>query len=553
VQVFQKITSTNWSNLASYNFTDLTPAYWSGISAVGNAIVCLTILRDGRLVAGDAFTYTRISSNEGASFTTLPHSFVSGSVVPKWSGSGAVWPPTSLIQDVTATNTWYGGGGFGPMRTDDGGQTWQYIVAGIGEVVTYKIGFHPTEPNRVYIPCGDHAGAIVTDGGFGGNVVSMATPFFPWPDDIVMFSHRALVSKTNGVSRVIFPGGEELNNTARIYATTNDGTSWYKPAAAGLPGGSGKAIVDAVASLDNPDDFLVVCGGTSGSNAAGIYRTTNGGAAFTQCSGIPTNQGFGDIHYWNVSLDRDATNVNVRYLFDRAALPGTGGGGFYRSTDRGATWTQLSWPLWPNWYGTIVADHGISGNLWVSFPYSPPETNGLARSTDGGNTWSLVPGFINVLVVDALNGNICVQGERTNDAWNKIYFSTNNGSTWDEITRAGHRFANVTGLACDPYRPGRVWISTGDHSVGIFTPGTPAINGPARSGLNLILNGTTGIANASGTYSVLTSSNVAVSPLSGWSVLATGQPLDAGGNFSFTATNALGGGKPCQFYLISVP
>jgi hypothetical protein len=46
-------------------------------------------------------------------------------------------------------------------------------------------------------------------------------------------------------------------------------------------------------------------------------------------------------------------------------------------------------------------------------------------------------------------------------------------STWDEITRPGRRFPNVTALACDPHRTGRVWISTAQRSVAIFTPGTP--------------------------------------------------------------------------------
>jgi hypothetical protein len=368
-----------------------------------------------------------------------------------------------------------------------------------------------------------------------------------------MFSHRALASETNGINRVIFPGGEEINNTARIYVTTNDGTSWYKAAEAGLPTNSGAEIVDAMDSLDNPDDFLVVCGGTASTNASGVYRTTNAGASFTRCSGIPTNQDFGDLHYWNVSLDRDATNLNERYLYNRAAYPGASGGGLYRSMDRGATWTQLNWPLLPDWYGTIVADHVISGNLWVTFIPSAPQTNGLARSTDGGNTWNVVPGFTNVLSLDALNGNICLFGARTNDAWNKIYYSTNNGSTWNEITRPGYRFPNVIAVACDPYRPGRIWISTNERSVGMFTPGTPAINSPVASGSNLILNGSAGIANANGTYSVLTSTNVALSPLSNWTVQATGQSLDAGGNFSYMATNALGGGNPHQFYVISVP
>jgi hypothetical protein len=71
------------------------------------------------------------------------------------------------------------------------------------------------------------------------------------------------------VNRVIFPGGETLRQTARLYVTTNDG-AWFHAEAAGLPTGSGNIIVDAMDSLDNPDDFLVVCGGRPGANAGGL-------------------------------------------------------------------------------------------------------------------------------------------------------------------------------------------------------------------------------------------------------------------------------------------
>ncbi len=483
VQVIQKITSTNWNNPVNYVFTDLHAAYTSGIGDDGNAIICLTVLRNGDLVAGDEDGSTRISTNEGGLFTTLPNAYVPGSVVPLWAKASNVWRPSSLTQDVNSPNTWYGGAGYGALRTDDGGQTWQYICNDIGEVVTYKIGFHPTDPNRIYIPCADHAGAIVTDGGISGNVVSMATPFFAWPSDIVMYSHRPMASNTNGINRVIFPGGCELEGTARIYATTNDGTGWFHMAAAGLPTNTpDEEIIDNVDSLDNPNDFLAVVGGNLGVGGGGVYRTTDGGTTFTQCNWFPATNvtlALGDEYSWNVSVERDATNVNLRYLYSSAAYPGTGtGGGFFISTNRGVNWTLLtpglSGAVVPgdssDWYGKIVADHGISGTIWMMLTGG---TNGLLCSTNYGSNWRPVPGFTNVNAMDALNGNIVVYGEMTTDTWNKIYYSSDNGSSWSEITRPGYRFSNTLTVSLDPHRPGRVFIGTDERSVGIFTPGTP--------------------------------------------------------------------------------
>jgi hypothetical protein len=301
----------------------------------------------------------------------------------------------------------------------------------------------------------------------------MATPFFT--QDICLASHRALASSTHGVNRVIFPGGETLRQTARLYVTTNDGAAWFHAKAAGLPNGSGNIIVEAMDALDNPDDFLVVCGGRPGTNAGGLYRTTDGGASFTQCDWYPgTSQSLGTSGFSQVSLARDAKNVNERYLYSRLDYPAPPkGGGLFRSLDRGVTWKQLPWPLlpmdWSDWMGKIVADHTISGSLWLSFPDSAKNA-ALAHSTDDGATWRVVPGFTNVVDVDALNGHICLYGQMTTDTWNKIYYSSNNGADWSEITRDGYRCGNTISVALDPYRPGRVWICTSGHSVGIFTP-----------------------------------------------------------------------------------
>ena len=161
------------------------------------------------------------------------------------------------------------------MRTDDGGQTWQFILNGIGEVVTYQCCFHPTDSNRLYIPALMSAAPIVTDGGFSGNTVSMLKPFFR-NDGLGVFASR-LVSSNNGVNRYIFSAGRHSTTGRALYTTTNDGTSWYYPGDGWFADQQPRAMhrIDAVDSLDNPDDFLVVCGG-------------NGGRTWAACIGRPT-------------------------------------------------------------------------------------------------------------------------------------------------------------------------------------------------------------------------------------------------------------------------
>ncbi len=456
-ELLQKITSTNWSNTASYVVTDLYTPYTNTIGDDGNPIITVTVLQNGNLVASDDYGYSRISTDKGATFSPVggnnSFSYVPGSLVPQWATYPLFrWHLTSMVQDVNNTNMWYGGAGYGPIRTPNNGTNWEYIPNGIGEVCTCKIAFHPTDPNRIYLPIGDLGGAIVTDGGISGNTVTNAHLAFPGNGD--PWSHRAFACYTNGCNRVIFAGGT-VGGAPCLYANTND-THWYSPACVGLPvTNTTAAIVDAIDSLDNPDDFIVVCGGNCGTNSGGIYRTTNAGATFSQCNWYPpTSVGLGNGAWVNVSVDRDATNVNVRYLYSKAAYPSTtpgpnDGGGMFISTDRGVTWTQERFPMSSHndWGCLLAADHGISGSVWLANATGAANEDGLLHSTDGGNTWTAVGNFTNAMCADALNGCIAVYGQISGDAWNKIYYSTNNGTNWGEITRTNYQFGHTYALS----------------------------------------------------------------------------------------------------------
>jgi hypothetical protein len=89
------------------------------------------------------------------------------------------------------------------------------------------------------------------------------------------------------------------------------------------------------------------------------------------------------------------------------------------------------------------------------------------------NTFYAVPGVTNALAVDALNGNVVFAGQMTGDSYCKIYYSTNNGTNWAQVSATNYQFGNTHALALDPHRPGRIFICNGERSVGIFTPGTP--------------------------------------------------------------------------------
>jgi hypothetical protein len=269
-----------------------------------------------------------------------------------------------------------------------------------------------------------------------------------------MFSHRVLVS----ASKAIAPGGEQSTHRARIYQTTDNGTNWSKLAGTGLPTSDNRELIEAVASADNADDFLVFTASALTASEGGIYRTTNGGGNFIRSTGLPVGYDPGAEFYWNVSLERDATDNTIRYALLR-------NDGFWKSTNRGASWAKPAVQPGNN-FGRLRVDP-ISGRIWVG------HVVGLEYSPDKGATWTPVSDLTSVSELDAYSNRIAVIGRKSGDDADHIYYSADNGSTWDEITRAGQRFANAEAVALDPWRPGTVWISTGGRAIARFTPGAP--------------------------------------------------------------------------------
>lgn len=457
-----RVSATDWSNPSTYTFTDVwqnwlnahqAAYFWKPVEYNPG----LTILADGSLVACSIFQRWARSTNDGASWSMLPIT-LSGTQ-PAWQYSPTpteyIGGSNQIAQDPSDNSRWLLAGGFGPLRTTDNGAHWSYCTNGVGEIVSWRVRFHPTDANRVYLPVADMGACVVTDGGNSGASSGFILPNFAWPDDNVMFSHRPLV---NGSGRILAPGGEQSTHQARLYQSTNDGATWTKVAFSGLPTDNNRAIVDAVASLDNADDLLVAVAGSIGSTVGGVYRSIDAGVTFTRCTGLPAGFDCGDEFWWHPKLEVDAVDMNRRYLALR-------GNGFWRSSNRGVTWTKPSSQPRDN-YGKIVADPAVSGRLWAY------HTSGLDYSSTGGDAWNAVSGFTSTVEADAVNGRVAVLGRRSGDTHDKIYYSDDNGTTWNEITRAGFRFGNAQAVAVDPYRAGTVWISTNGRSVARFTPWT---------------------------------------------------------------------------------
>ncbi len=235
--------------------TDLYANYVAALPyPPGSDLSMVQVLANGDLWAADLFEFVCRSKDNGNTFTRMPMTLTGA--LP-----GFISPATTtvqggrngLIHDPTNPNRLFLGGGYAPFRSDDNGATWRDIENGVGETNAWRVSFHPTDPNRLWLPLADLGATTVNDGGRSGASSGYIAPHFPYPDDNVLFTHPPLVS----AAKVIAPGGEQSTHRARIYQSTDNGANWTKLAANGLPTADNREIIEDVASADNPDDFLV--------------------------------------------------------------------------------------------------------------------------------------------------------------------------------------------------------------------------------------------------------------------------------------------------------
>ncbi|MEM6703812.1 MAG: RTX toxin [Acidobacteriota bacterium] len=250
---------------------------------------------------------------------------------------------------------------------------------------------HPSDADIVWIGA-VNGGIFRTD-----NATAASPTWTAQTDSEASLSIGALeLDPTDGTNNTLVAGiartsslGSLGGSRAGILRTTNGGTTWTQLAATGLVGANvvgiaarGSVIVAAV----NSNDAGIACG------TVGIYRSTNTGASFTQVStaggtGLPC--GFA----WDLASDPTDTT--------RLYAPATGlnasSDGLYRSTDTGATWTEVSDALaafdtqlqdTPNNVEISVGNAGGANANVFAAVCDGGRLIGLYESQDAGDSWA---------------------------------------------------------------------------------------------------------------------------------------------------------------------
>lgn len=214
-------------------------------------------------------------------------------------------------------------------------------------------------------------------------------------------------------------GAGSPSASAQVLITTN-GSTWT--AASADPFGAAEDITGITGfELDRDNTrVIVVRGTTDGANPGEIAYSDNSGTSWTNVNVGSVNGQYTPTQHGLFSLDRS----NIWVITDDGYI--------YKSTDAALTWTAQE-------------SGSITSSQWNAIEFVDDEvgwvvgnTNAIARTIDGGSTWSSITGP----AAEAANHAISVAVLDRNRAWvgyssGTMYYTLDAGVTWTQRSFTG--------------------------------------------------------------------------------------------------------------------
>ena len=332
-----------------------------------------------------------------------------------------VWPPAIWFDTTRSPSIVYALGGSGVIRSADRGETWTELgpQEAQGEMDAKRRG--------PVLPAAADQALSHFFASFSGTVVDAAT-------GIVV----DVTAPGPGVEKATWAGSVAIDpaDTSILYAATGAGV--YKSADGGATWNSASAgLADAATRsvAPEPKDPATVYAST----LSGIYRSGTGGAE------------------WNRILDGEGSVVVAPSAPSRVYAWTSAG--LYRSDNGGDTWLGLTAMGLTSWYSLEpdINGHPASGLVLVAaddpdvvFAVSSSRDqagSSLFRSSDSGATWTEVLVGARFIVPDPKSASTLFA-----TAGNRVFKSIDVGRTWTAVSPKGWDDA-VVDIAINPLDP----------------------------------------------------------------------------------------------------
>lgn len=285
----------------------------------------------------------------------------------------------------------------------------------------------PSQPHTFYM--GSTGGGVWRTTDAGQNWVNISDRFFA-----VGSMGAVEVSLSNPDVIYVGGGSDGLRSNVSVgdgvYKSTDAGRTW---ASIGLKdvGNIGGIRVHP----SNPDIAFVAAIGNpfKPTNARGLYRTADGGKTWQRVLYVSDSTGAVDVEF-------QPGNPNTLYASMWRAerkpwtiISGALEGGVYKSTDGGSTWKKLTNGL-PNQLvgkSNVTVTAADPNVVWVLMEAKPG--NGLYRSTDAGESFTLASDYAQLITRPFYYTNITAHPRDANTVWigaEQFSMTTDGGKTW---------------------------------------------------------------------------------------------------------------------------
>jgi photosystem II stability/assembly factor-like uncharacterized protein len=427
---------TTWTRLQ--NVTTPLPSYdraQTGLASdpsLGRIGIGIAPSDPGRVyvITGDTNGFDKgffVSNDGGDSFQTAGHANANSEY--QW-WFGRVWVDPGNENHVFAADV-------SLRQSFDGGQTWSSVSTVHAD--QHAMAWDPgtvsgADQTRERIYLGNDGGVYHSDSDAATAASWIHASYEPWNQTY----HIAVAA---GDDTRIATGMQD-NGSVRTWTPTDPSpadTSQFNA----YGGGDGHDVV-----ID-PSDERIYYQCSQNGNCGGVRDNSDG----TQ-STLGFGQKTGSTRFTaDAPLVIDPTNSSVLYA---------GGNVLDRSTDRGATWTQISPsdpadlpgpppseteqdPVYANTYATIsaIAPAAIAPEAagYASTIYVGTDTGYLWKTADAGQTWTKMAGlprlWVNSIAVDRGAGNrawVAFSGFRDGDDGSHLYETTDGGANWASVS-----------------------------------------------------------------------------------------------------------------------
>ncbi|MFP4093461.1 MAG: glycosyl hydrolase [Cyclobacteriaceae bacterium] len=271
----------------------------------------------------------------------------------------------------------------GVWKTINGGTTYQPLFDSQGSYSIGCITMDPNNPNVLWVGSGENNNQRSV--GYGDGVYKSEDGGASWTNVGLKNSEhigKILVDPRN--SDVVYvaaigplwkEGGER-----GLYKTTDGGKSWENILQTDKHTGINELLMDprnpdvlyAAAHQRRRHVFTYIGGGPG----SAIHKSTDGGATWQKI-----NKGLPEVDLGRIGLAMSPADPEIIYAIVEAAQ---GKGGFFRSTNRGASWEKRSdYASSGNYYQEIVADPVDPDKVYAMDTW-------MQISTDGGKTFKVL-------------------------------------------------------------------------------------------------------------------------------------------------------------------